>query len=111
MIARDTRQTVLITGCSEGGIGESLAKEFNSRNFRVFATARDAKNIEHLTKLGIETLSLEVHKPESIQRLKNQVRELTGGRLDYLVNNAGKNYTVPGKYTTWSIDTHTCPLW
>lgn len=38
--------------------------------------------------MGMSTLSLEVTKPESIAQAKKDVEELTGGKLDVLVNNA-----------------------
>lgn len=41
-------------------------------------------------------LSLEVHKAKSVREAREIVQQKTGGRLDYLVNNAGRNYTVPG---------------
>jgi len=72
-----------------------LALNFHSRGFRVFATARNPDSISSLAALGITTLALEVHKVESVKALRDQVLSLTGGRLDYLVNNAGTNYTVP----------------
>ncbi|KAI9668287.1 MAG: hypothetical protein M1821_001107 [Bathelium mastoideum] len=91
----DNRKTVLITGCSSG-IGHALAREFHSKGLRVFATARKADTISDLQQLGIEPLSLEVDKPASIAALKTEVERLTAGRgLDCLVNNAGRNYTVP----------------
>ena len=82
--------------CSPGGIGNALAREFHSKGLRVFATARKTETISDLSDLGIEALSLEVHKPESIKTLKSVVEERSGGTLDFLVNNAGRNYTVPG---------------
>lgn len=91
----DTRRTVLITGCSSG-IGASLAREFAKHNLRVFATARDASSLTTLAGEGIEAFSLSVHQPESIAALKTQIEAATHGRgLDYLVNNAGRNLTVP----------------
>ena len=88
-------KSVLITGCSPGGIGYSLAKEFNSKGLRVFATARKAETITDLENNGIETLSLEVTSEESIVALVKEVKSRTGGKLDILVHNAGRNYTVP----------------
>lgn len=41
------------------------------------------------------TLAVEVDKPASIAALKDQVTKITNGKLDYLINNAGRNYTVP----------------
>ena len=40
-------------------------------------------------------LPLDVTSDESVNTLKKEVTALTGGKLDYLVNNAGRNYTVP----------------
>ncbi|KJX95354.1 short chain dehydrogenase/reductase like protein [Zymoseptoria brevis] len=91
-------KSVLITGCSPGGIGHSLAREFKSRGFRVFATARKAETISDLAALGIETLSLEVTEEKSIQALHDEIASRTNNSLDYLVNNAGRNYTVPAAH-------------
>ena len=87
-----TRTSVLITGCSPGGIGNALAREFHSRGLRVFATARKVETIVHLKELGIETLVLEVTQEESVERCKKEVERLTGEEgLGYLVNNAGRS--------------------
>lgn len=90
----DSRKTVLVTGCNPGGIGNSLVREFHSRGLRVFATARQTTNISDLAGIGVETFSLEVTDPESISNLRQEIVSKTGGKLDYLVNNAGRNYTV-----------------
>lgn len=87
-------KTVLITGTSSG-IGHSLAREFKTKGFRVFATARKTATISDLADLGIETLAFEATSKESIEALKAEVSSRTGGGLDVLVNNAGRNYTVP----------------
>ncbi|EAW13337.1 SDR family oxidoreductase [Aspergillus clavatus NRRL 1] len=94
--AQDNRKSVLITGCSPGGIGNSLAREFHRNGLRVFATARDAKTIDDLAALGIETVDLVVDDEESVKSCYAEVDKRLGGKgLDYLVNNAGRNYTVP----------------
>ncbi|KAI4141716.1 MAG: hypothetical protein LQ340_007562 [Diploschistes diacapsis] len=92
----DKRKTVLITGCSGPGIGAHLATQFNDRGFRVFATARKAESLSRLSEKGIEALSLTVDDPESIKACFAEVeKRVGGGGLDFIVNNAGRNYTVP----------------
>ncbi|KAI9847035.1 MAG: hypothetical protein M1838_001075 [Thelocarpon superellum] len=90
-----TKKTVLITGCSPGGIGHALCREFHSKGLRVFATARSKDVLADLAGAGMETLSLDVNSAESVREVKAAVETLTGGKLDVLVNNAGRNYTVP----------------
>ncbi|KAJ5309067.1 hypothetical protein PENANT_c020G02857 [Penicillium antarcticum] len=94
--AKDKRRSVLITGCSPGGIGNSLAREFHRNGLRVLATARDASSLSDLAEFGIETLSLTVDDPENVKTCFADVEKRLGDKgLDYLVNNAGRNYTVP----------------
>ncbi|KAL8768479.1 MAG: hypothetical protein Q9209_005270 [Squamulea sp. 1 TL-2023] len=81
--------------CSHGGIGNALAREFHTRGLRVLATARTAETLQDLAEAGIEVLNLDVTSDESINVCKEEVLERTDGKLDYLVNNAGRNYTVP----------------
>jgi 1-acylglycerone phosphate reductase len=81
-------KTVLITGTSSG-IGDQLARVFHEKGWKVLATARKAETISELSALGITALSLDVDKPESIAGLKKEVEDITGGRLDMLINNAG----------------------
>ncbi|OTA98184.1 hypothetical protein M426DRAFT_326187 [Hypoxylon sp. CI-4A] len=88
-------KTVLITGCSEGGIGAALATEFHAQGCHVFATARNVSKMESLTRLGIETLALDVNSDASITAAVAHVQRSTNGTLDYLVNNAGVNYLMP----------------
>jgi NAD(P)-dependent dehydrogenase (short-subunit alcohol dehydrogenase family) len=87
----------LITGCSSG-IGKELALAFAARGVTVFATARRIESLDELTikYRNIKALALEVSDPESIKRLKDDVLEHTGGRLDFLINNAGTHYAGTG---------------
>jgi len=82
-------KSVLITGCSAGGIGDALAQEFHRQGLRVFATARNLEKISHLKDLGLDVLQLDVLSPTSIENAAREVAEKTGGKLDFLVNNAG----------------------
>ncbi|KAJ6501952.1 NAD-P-binding protein [Mycena sanguinolenta] len=82
------KKTVLITGCSVGGIGWALAKEFHSQGFRVFATSRRLETMEDLAVIGIETLALDVAETDAIRKTKEEISTRTGGKLDILINNA-----------------------
>lgn len=89
-------QSILITGCSAGGIGHALALSFQARNFTVFATARSTEKMEDLAALpNMHLLPLDVTSPVSINTAKEKVSELTGGKLDVLINNAGQVSTMP----------------
>ncbi|KAJ9495926.1 hypothetical protein H2202_008447 [Exophiala xenobiotica] len=91
------QRSVLITGCSQNGLGYALAVAFHHAGLRVFATARDPARMAGLEDLGIECLRLDVCNEESIRACVAQVSLLTRrsgegegeGILDCLVNNAG----------------------
>ncbi|KAL6229300.1 hypothetical protein BDW75DRAFT_225291 [Aspergillus navahoensis] len=92
----DMRKSVLITGCAPGGIGNALAREFHKHGLRVFATARNANQLEDFEAIGIEALSLTVDDEDSVLLCFAEIERRLGDKgLDYLVNNAGRNYTVP----------------
>lgn len=89
-------KSVLITGCSAGGIGFALVEAFQRRNFHVFATARDQSKMEPLGKLpNVTLLSLNPTSLTSVQAAVRSVHAQTGGTLDYLVNNAGQTIVMP----------------
>ncbi|KAE9379778.1 oxidoreductase [Stipitochalara longipes BDJ] len=89
-------KSVLITGCSEGGIGSSLAQSFQKHNHHVFATARTLSKLSHLADLpNVTLLTLDVTSSSSIAEAVQVVHAQTNGTLDILVNNAGVNYISP----------------
>ncbi|KAK7708883.1 hypothetical protein SLS63_013365 [Diaporthe eres] len=57
---------VLITGCSDGGMGAALAEALHKAGLTVYATARDPSKMKNLSQ-----------------------------KLDILINNAGQNYLMP----------------
>ncbi len=59
-----------------------------NEGLHVIATARNTSVLEGMEEEGITTLQLDVTDADSIAHCKAQVSELTGGRLDILVNNA-----------------------
>ncbi|ODQ66546.1 NAD(P)-binding protein [Nadsonia fulvescens var. elongata DSM 6958] len=90
----DNRKVALITGASSG-IGKSLAIELNDRGIHVLACARRVEEMQDLAKLGIETYKLDVTNQQSVEELQVKVVSLTGGKLDYLFNNAGQPNSFP----------------
>ncbi|CEL10916.1 hypothetical protein ASPCAL14023 [Aspergillus calidoustus] len=90
-----SKRSILITGCSPGGVGHALALEFAAHGLRVFATARSTKSLSSLEGKGIETFPLDVTSADSIQALKKEIVTRTGGKLDLLFNNAGMMYEAP----------------
>jgi 1-acylglycerone phosphate reductase len=89
-------KSVLITGCSAGGIGYALAQQFQKRGLTVFATARSLSKMEGLKALqNTVLLSLDVTSPSDIASAVSEVKARTGGKLDYLVNNSAQAIFVP----------------
>lgn len=89
--------TVLITGCSQGGIGDALARRFAGLGHHVFAAVRNTSKAAHLSDLeNIEIVTVDVTSLESVQDLVVVVKtRLPDGKLDILVNNAGFGATGP----------------
>jgi hypothetical protein len=54
----------------------------------VIATARKPDALAELAGMGLTAVHLDVDSEESIDAAKKRVEELTGGKLDILVNNA-----------------------
>jgi 1-acylglycerone phosphate reductase len=91
-----SKRIVLITGCSQGGLGDALAQAFHATgSFRVLATARNPSKMSYLKALGIETFTLDITSAESIASCVTEISDLTGGSLDILLNNGGNAYTTP----------------
>ncbi|EXJ89650.1 hypothetical protein A1O3_02717 [Capronia epimyces CBS 606.96] len=84
------KKSVLITGCSDGGLGAALAIAFHQAGLHVYATARNPARLTEVQSHGIETLTLDVLSDSSIAACVAQV-----ARLDILVNNAGALYSMP----------------
>ena len=78
---------VLITGAN-GGIGQGLCKAFADSGWQVLGSDRDESgkgDVEHYVAMN---LLQAVHDPAYRQERLAAVRDLGGGRLDCLINNA-----------------------
>lgn len=84
------QRTVLITGCSDGGLGAALAIALHEAGLHVYATARNPSRLSQVQSHGIETFTLDVLSAESIAAAVAKVPT-----LDILVNNAGALYSMP----------------
>ncbi|KAI7857551.1 hypothetical protein BDC45DRAFT_500109 [Circinella umbellata] len=93
-------QVVLITGCTEGGIGSGLCREFINKGFKVYATARRIESMNGLE--GCEKLALDVTDQQSVDSTVQRVID-EAGHIDILINNAG----APGVGALLDIDLDT----
>ena len=87
------QKTILITGCSSG-IGYDTAHYLHDNGYRVFASARQEKDVQRLQEEGLETYLLDVTKPETIKQSLESILAQTDGKLYAVFNNAG--YGQPG---------------
>ncbi|XP_020575875.1 NADPH-dependent 1-acyldihydroxyacetone phosphate reductase-like [Phalaenopsis equestris] len=86
---------VLITGCSEGGIGYALAREFASSGCLVTATARSLASMKSLQgDQRFLLLELDVLSDDCIRKAAEGAMERFG-RIDIVVNNAGIHNVAP----------------
>ncbi|KAF3391071.1 hypothetical protein EIK77_001237 [Talaromyces pinophilus] len=84
------KRTVLITGCSDGGMGAALALAFHKAGWNAIATARNPDKMAKLKSAGVETMALDVLSDASIAEAVSKISS-----LDMLVNNAGTSYSMP----------------
>ncbi|KAI7494142.1 hypothetical protein KC367_g8247 [Hortaea werneckii] len=92
----------LITGVSRGGLGDALTTELLERNINVIATNIRMEDMDYLSSTPsptqdtrLEKLQLDVTDPVFIATARDATAKLTGGKLDFLFNNAGYGYMMP----------------
>ncbi|HSG11855.1 MAG TPA: SDR family oxidoreductase [Gammaproteobacteria bacterium] len=86
-------RAILITGCSSG-IGHFTAHALHERGYRVFATARNAADVERLRADGLESFQLDLDDSASIEATVTDVLACTDNRLFGVFHNGA--YGQPG---------------
>ena len=87
-----SKKNILITGCSSG-IGYDTAHYLQNNGYKVYATARDAKDVESLKKEGLEAYKLDVTSSSEITKMLSIILS-NDAKIDAVFNNAG--YGQPG---------------
>lgn len=97
-----TGKSILITGCSSG-FGRLGAEHYARLGAKVFATMRnlprpEGAELEALAKrdnLDITVLEIDITKDDQVMSGVAQALDMTGGKLDVLINNAGMAISGP----------------
>lgn len=95
-MSTSNNQIVLVTGANKG-IGLATVKLFASKGYVTYIGARNeaegAKALEEVKKevpqSTVRFVRLDITSTESIKSAVEAVSKETGGKLDYLINNAG----------------------
>ena len=83
-------KNIIVTGAS-GGIGNSIVKKLSEFDANILATGTKAEKLEQLkskTK-NVKILSFDISNNEKIEEFVENATTELGGRLDYIINNAG----------------------
>ncbi len=80
-------KSILITGCSSG-IGYNTAHYLHKHGYKVYATARDEKDVQRLKSEGLDSYLLDVTSADAIANVLNRITK-DGSKLYAVFNNAG----------------------
>jgi 1-acylglycerone phosphate reductase len=90
------RRWALVTGVSNGGLGDALVMELLKQDFNIIVTALKIELLDYLPQNSrLVKLELDVTSAVSISAATKEVQGVTDGKLDLLINNAGYGYMMP----------------
>lgn len=92
-------QNIIITGTSRG-IGYELVKLFSSAGHNVLALSRNQIPVQSLELHNVNSFSFDVCQQEDLEQMESFIGENWKGRVDVLINNAGKLLNKPFKEIT-----------
>ena len=83
-------KNIIVTGAS-GGIGNSIVKKLYEVGANILASGTRIEKLEELKKIynNIKILNFDIAQSDKIERFIDKATEDLGGRLDFLINNAG----------------------
>ncbi|KAF7335745.1 NAD(P)-binding protein [Mycena venus] len=101
----------VVTGAAKG-IGLEFVTQLSANSANtVFAIVRNkstATQLSALSRTNIIVLEADVTDAKTLKRAATEVSKTTGGKLDYLINNAGKTnhpgFTIDGFPTTEALE-------
>ncbi|KAG1870364.1 NAD-P-binding protein [Suillus tomentosus] len=82
-----SREVVLVTGCSKGGIGFHLCERFAERGCIAYATSRRLETMDGF-KHSVEKRAMDVTSDDDVKLVVQSILE-EQGKIDIVVNNAG----------------------
>ncbi len=109
------KQTILITGCSHGGIGYATAKYLKGKGYQVFASARKQQDVEILIEEGFDTYLIDVRDEAQVAVAVDDIVNKKGYKLDAVFNNAGYGQAgaledIPTEYLRQQFETNVFAL-
>lgn len=81
------KKVAIITGASSG-MGKSTAFKLHEKGYKIYGMARRTEKMDDLKEKGMEVISLDLTRDDSIVEAVNTVVNKEG-RIDVLINNAG----------------------
>ena len=87
-------QNIIITGTSRG-IGFELVKLLSAEGYNVLALSRNEIPVQNLALDNVHAFSFDVCLENDLQQMEDYINDVWDGKVDVLINNAGKLLNKP----------------